>query len=363
MFRSGKSVLVLSCALALGLSACGRQAAQAPGAARGSVSGPTSVVARPATLTDFAYETEALGTAKANEAVDITAKATNRVIAFHFREGQQMKKGAVLVEFDGNEARANLAAAEAALKDSKSQFDRSRELYNSKALSASQLEQLEATMMTNRAQVDAARAKVNDTIILAPFSGRVGLRNVSVGSLVTPGQIITTLDDTNIIKLDFTVPEIVLASLAAGQTVEAKSAAYSDEVFRGRIVTIGTRVDTVSRSATVRALIDNYDQRLKPGMFMTVHVTRPVGKVLMIPEQALIPESDRQYVFVVYDGIAKQQQITIGRRRPGEVEVLTGLSAGDLVVVEGGENLREGAAVRVTAPASNPQQGAASKTT
>lgn len=310
------------------------------------------VIAQPATLIDFAYDTEALGSARANEALDITAKVTNRIIAFHFREGQQVKKGEILVEFDGNEARANLAAAEAALKDSKSQFNRSRELYNSKALSVSQLEELEATMMTHQAQVDAMRAKVNDTIIPAPFSGRVGLRNISVGSLVTPGQVITTLDDTSVIKLDFTVPETFLGSLAVGQTVEARGAAYPDEVFRGRIVTLDTRVDAVSRSATVRALIDNYDQRLKPGMFMRVHVTRQAGKALMVPEQALVPESDRQYVYVVQDGTAKRHEVNIGRRRPGEVEVLSGLAAGDMVVIEGGENLQDGAAVRLMSEAT-----------
>lgn len=360
-YKSRWFSLVVGLVLALGLSGCGRKA-ETQGGPLGmggaDRNAPARVVAQPADLVDFAYETEALGTAKANEAVDITAKATNRVIAFHFREGQQVKKGDVLVEFDGNEARANLAAAEAALKDSQGQFNRSRELFYSKALSESQLEQLEATMMANRAQVDAMRAKVNDTIILAPFSGRVGLRNVSVGSLVTPGQIITTLDDTSVIKLDFTVPETFLGSLAVGQTVEAKGAAYPDEAFRGRIVTVDTRVDSVSRSATVRALIDNYNQRLKPGMFMTVHVTRSAGKALMVPEQALIPEGDRQYVYVVRDDTARREQVTIGKRRPGQVEVLNGLAAGDMVIVEGGDNLAEGARVQLMEPAAESQPAA-----
>jgi membrane fusion protein (multidrug efflux system) len=306
-----------------------------------------SVVARPVTATEFAYETEALGTSKANESVDVTAKVTNRVVAFHFREGEQLQKGAVMVEFDGTEARASVAAAEAALNDATRQWKRSQELFQSKMLSAAALEQLEAARLTTQAQLDAARARLDDTVIRAPFSGHVGLRNVSVGSLVTPGQVITTLDDTSVIKLDFTIPETFIAALAAGQQIAANSATYPDATFRGRIATIGTRVDPVSRSVVVRALIGNQDQRLKPGMFLTVHITRAAGKALMIPEQSLVPESSRQYVYVIRDGKANKVEITIGRRRPGEVEVLKNLNAGDMVVVEGGEKLKNGAAVTV----------------
>jgi membrane fusion protein (multidrug efflux system) len=305
------------------------------------------VIARPVAATDFAYETEALGTAKANESLDVTAKITNRLVAFHFREGQQIQKDAVLVEFDGNEARASVAAAEAALNDGTRQANRSRELYQSKMLPLSSFEQVEATRLTAQAQLDAARARLNDTVIKAPFPGRVGLRNVSVGSLVTPGQVITTLDDTSVIKLDFTVPETYLAALAEGQQISAVSATYPDATFHGRVSTVGTRVDPVSRSAVVRALVGNADGRLKPGMFLTVHVRRPAGKALMIPEQSLVPEGNRQYVYVVRGDVAAKVEIGIGRRRPGEVEVTKNLQSGDLLVVEGGEKLRDGAAVTV----------------
>jgi membrane fusion protein, multidrug efflux system len=346
-------------AVLLALGACAKPAASPdstssrPGAAAGrrANNGPVTVIAHKVSATEFAYATEALGTAKANESVDITAKVTNRLVAFHFREGQQVQKGTVLVELDGTEARASVAAAEAALNDSTRQWKRSRELFDSKMLSAASLEQLEATRLTSQALLDAARSRLSDTIISAPFSGRVGLRNVSVGSLVTPGQIITTLDDTSVIKLDFTIPETFLAVLAEGQQIVAASATYPDAVFRGQIATIGTRVDAVSRSAVVRALVNNSDQRLKPGMFLTVHVTRAAGKALMIPEQSLMPEGDKQYVYVVRDGKASKLEIAIGRRRPGEVEVLKNLAAGDLLVVEGGEKLRDGSTVKIMADA------------
>jgi len=311
--------------------------------------GVIAVVAQKVQPIKFVDETEALGTAKSNEAVDITAKATNRVVAVHFREGEFVKQGTTLIEFDGAEARANLASAEAGLRDTQSQYQRSRELFQSKALSESDLIQLEAKMLTSKAAVEAAQARVNDTVINAPFSGRMGLRVISVGSLVTPGQVISTLDDTSIIKLDFTMPESYLASVREGQLVDAKSSAYIGKSFHGKVSSISPRVDPVSRSVVVRALIDNRDQQLKPGMFMTVHLTRSQGNVLMIPEQALVPQGERQFVYVINGDRASKVQVSIGRRKPGLVEVTDGVSPGALLVVEGGEKLSDGATVKLVA--------------
>lgn len=318
----------------------------ASGAPRGA-QGEVAVVAMAPELKDFAHEVQALGTLRANESVDITAKLSDRVVAIRFDEGQQVRKGEVLVELDSAEERADLAAAEAALADSRSQYNRSRELYETRALSEAQLDQLQATLSTNEARVAAARSRLSDTIIVAPFSGRVGLRNVSLGSLISPGQVITTLDDLSVMKLDFSVPEVFLATLQQGQEVGARSSAYGGEVFKGRVGSIDTRIDPVTRSVAVRAVIDNRDSKLRPGMFMTVIVTRSEGKALMLPEEAIVPEDTQHFVFVVRDGKAVKQTVEIGRRRPGEVEILSGLSSDDTVVVDGTVNLRTGAAVRV----------------
>jgi membrane fusion protein, multidrug efflux system len=315
------------------------------GAAARRPGGPIAVVVRQVETVDFVDSTEALGTAKANEAVDITAKATNRVVALHIREGQFVRQGDVLVEFDGIEARANLAAAEALARDSQSLYQRSKQLFQIKALSESDMVQAEARMLNSKSSVEAAQARVNDTVIRAPFGGRVGLRNVSVGSLVTPGQVITTLDDISVIKLDFSVPESFLSTVHEGDVLDAATSAWPEQVFSGRISSIATRVDPVSRSIMVRALIDNRAQRLKPGMFMTVKVQRSSGKALLIPEQALLPDGDNQFVYVVHDGIAHRIQVQLGRRRPGEVEARQGLQAGDTIVIAGGEKLHDGAQI------------------
>jgi membrane fusion protein (multidrug efflux system) len=300
---------------------------------------------------EFAHEVEALGTLRANESVDITAKVADRVAAIHFDEGQQVRKGEVLIELDNTEARADLAAAEAAASDSRSQYKRSQELYQTRALSEAQLDQLHATLLANEARVAAARSRLHDRVITAPFNGRVGLRNVSLGGLVNPGAVITTLDDLSIVKLDFSVPEIFLSTLQPGLTVQARSTAYPEQPFNGRVASVATRVDPTTRAVTIRALIDNRDGRLRPGMFMTVKLVRSEGLALMLPEQAIVPENDQHFVYVVADGKAHKRAVKIGRRRPGEVEVLEGLTADDGVVVDGTLNLRDGAPVRVQADA------------
>jgi membrane fusion protein (multidrug efflux system) len=170
---------------------------------------------------------------------------------------------------------------------------------------------------------------------------------VSLGGLVNPGAVITTLDDLSVVKLDFAVPEVFLSTLQPGLTVEARSTAYSDATFTGRVSSVDTRVDPTTRSVAIRALIDNRDGRLRPGMFMTVKLVRPAGQALMLPEQAIVPENDQHFVYVVADGKAHKREIKIGRRRPGEVEVLDGLGADDGVVVDGTLNLRDGVPVRV----------------
>ncbi|HEY0683952.1 MAG TPA: efflux RND transporter periplasmic adaptor subunit [Steroidobacter sp.] len=348
------SLLLL--ALVLGMGACTDSGTNSKGNKGGRAGGPREVpvtTAQPK-LKDFALEVEALGTVRAKESVDITAKVADRVAAIHFEEGKQVRKGEVLVELDNEEARADLAAAEAAERDSRSQFKRSKELFQTRALSEAQLDQLEATMLANQARVAAARSRLNDRLIRAPFDGRVGLRNVSLGSLVSPGGVITTLDDLSIVKLDFAVPELFLSSLKPGLTVEAQTTAYPNTTFKGRVDSVDTRVDPTTRAIVVRALIDNKDHRLRPGMFMTLQLVRKAGMALMLPESAIVPEDSKHFVFVVADGRARKREIKIGRRRPGEVEILTGVTEKDTVVIDGTLNLHDGTPV-ATRTESAPQ--------
>lgn len=355
------ALLALTAALA-GVGGCAdsdgevpaRTAGGAPGMGKaGGPGAPVNVLLAKIEQQPFSQDMEAIGTARANEALDVTAKVSNRITAIRFKEGQQVQAGEVLVEFDSEQVRASLAEAQAALDESRSQFKRSRELFTSKALSESQLDQLQATLSANEARVAGARSQLNDTIIRAPFAGRVGLRQVSVGSFVSPGTVITTLDDTSVIKLDFSVPEVFLSTLSEGMDIAAGTAAYPADRFKGRVSSIDSRLDPVSRALTVRARIDNRDGRLKPGMFMTVLLKRTDKPTLLVPEEALVPEGARKFVFLVREGKAVKTEVTTGRRRPGEVEVTQGLSSGDVVISEGIQKVRDGSPVQqLAAPAA-----------
>jgi membrane fusion protein (multidrug efflux system) len=232
--------------------------------------------------------------------------------------------------------------------ESTSQLNRSQELFKTKVVSASQLEQLKAKQEADAALVNAAQSRLDQTVIRAPFAGRLGLRRVSIGSVLDTNTVITTLDDTSSIKLDFNVPEVFLSSLEQGQDVAARSAAWPDQEFFGVVSTIDTRVDPISRTVAVRAVLPNSEGMLRPGMFLTVSLLKEEVQSLMIPEEAVVPERSKQFAFVVgADGIVQMREIQTGRRRPGEVEVLQGLTSGELVITEGTMKVRHGQAVTV----------------
>ena len=314
--------------------------------ANGPAAQVVEVVTAAATIQPLGIEIEAVGTARAKESVDVTSKASNTVAAIRFEEGDRVRKGAILVELDGAEARAALAEAEATLAESENQFKRSRDLYTQQALSVSQLDLIEATLKANRARVDMAKARLADTIIRASFDGRTGFRRVSVGSLVNPGTVITTLDDASLIKLDFTVAETYIHALERGLPVTAASAGLPGREFYGKVVNLDSRVDPVTRSIAVRAELPNKDGALRPGMFMTVRLQGEVAPALLAPEGAIVPEQGHTYVFVVENRVAVRREVKVGKRRPGEVEIVAGLQEHERVVIEGTQNLRDGLAVR-----------------
>jgi len=320
-----------------------------PGAGQGAGGGgaaPTVVVTAPARREHIEVGIEAIGTAISNEAVSVTSKISNLVTAIHFHDGEKVQAGQVLVELDRAQATADLAAATADYTNSVNQFNRSRELLATQSLSKAQFDQLEATMKSNDAKVAAAKAKLADTYIRAPFNGNVGLRRVSLGALINPGTVITTLDDTSVIKVDFSVPDLYVSEVRAGQSMLATSTAYPARRFEGRVVSVDSRIEPSTRSVTVRGLVPNADAALKPGMFLTVTLAKEQRAALVVPEQALVPEQAKQYVYVLAGDRVAKREVRIGRRDPGRVEVVSGVAEGDRVVIEGTLKLRDGAAVR-----------------
>jgi membrane fusion protein (multidrug efflux system) len=360
----GSRLLALSLsALFLFLSACSNSSGSggAPGGPGGGPKGfggggpqqTVGVVTAAASQGALGLEIEAIGSAVANESAEITSRTVNTVTAIRFGEGQLVRRGTVLVEFDSAQARADLAGAEAALAESRSNFKRSQDLFTTKALSQSQMDQIDATLKTNEAKVSSARAKLDDTIIRAPFDGRMGFRRVSVGSLVSPGTVISTLDDVAVMKLDFTVPQAYMFGIKPGLEITAQIAGVPDRSFTGKVTTLDSRVDPVSRSIIIRAELPNRDGTLKPGMFMTAKISAAALQAVLIPEGAVVPEQGKTFVFVVKDGVVSKREITIGRRRPGEVQVTTGLIDGERVVVEGTQKIRDGVQVLELEPVAS----------
>jgi membrane fusion protein, multidrug efflux system len=334
------------------------QAPMGPAGGPGRAGGPPlAVTTAPPTRELLGAEIEAVGTALANESVEVTAKVSNRIEAIRFTEGQRVAKGAVLVQLDRAQAAAEVAEAEANLAEARRQLRRGQDLEPTQVLSRAQLDQLQTAVTTAEARVAAARSRLDDTVIRAPFAGRTGFRRVSVGGLVSAGAVITTLDDTSVIKLEFNVPQSFLGELAVGLPVVARVEGLGDRVFDGRIATLGSRLDPVTRSIAVRAELPNADGLLKPGMFMSVTLRGRTTPTLVLPEQAIVPEEGRNYVFVVDEGRAVRREVTTGLRRPGRVAIVAGLEDSDRVIIDGTFRARDGAAV-VEAGAA-PADGAA----
>ena len=324
------------------IAACGDEPQSRPSGAWGAT---PKVVTQRIEMRPLVDEIEALGTARANESVEIRPRISSLVTGIFFEEGQFVEQGDLLLELENSEIVAGLALAEASLSESRSLYNRSRELESTQAISASSLEALLAQVKVDEANVEAARAKLRNTRVRAPFSGRIGLRRVSPGSYVDTDTVITTLDDVSVIKLDFSVPETFVNVISEDIGIVARSLVFPDREFQGTVASIDTRLDPISRAVEVRAVIPNDDELLKPGMFMTVGLQRDRGDVLMAPEQAIVPEGSRQYVFVVSDGHVQKRQVRLGRRIPGYVVIADGLAAGDSVVTEGTHRVRDGGAV------------------
>lgn len=306
---------------------------------------------------------EALGTAQANESVTLTAKVTDTVRRVNFEDGDYVEAGTVLIELTNQEEEALLAEARANLDDAQSQLRRLEDMSQRGLAAASDLDVARSRAAAMEARFDSIVARLRDRLIQAPFSGLLGFRQVSPGTLVSPSTPITSIDDISVIKLDFTVPETAIGTMSEGARVVAKSVSFPGRDFEGTVRTVGSRVDPVTRAVTVRAHIVNGDRVLRPGMLLTVEVVTAERSALVVPEGSVFQIQNRAYVYRVDGDTARQQEIEIGGRRFGIVEVLGGLQEGDPIVVEGIIKLRDGAKLRYEATAegavSESSQGSA----
>jgi membrane fusion protein (multidrug efflux system) len=340
-----RSVFSLCTAIvALTLVGCGQPSAPGgpPGGARPQPVHVETVVKKP-----WIDRIQALGTARANESVTLTAKTAETVARVNFDDGQLVEAGAVLVEMTDRTEVAQLKEAQAAAVEAQKQYERLAGLVKQGTVTQSQVDQQLAVRDSARARMEAIRVRLQDRVVTAPFAGILGFRAVSPGTLVQPGTVIATLDDVSTIKLDFSIPETFLTALAPGQEIEATSAAFPDRTFKGIVSSLSSRVDPITRSVTVRAQLPNEDRLLKPGMLLAVDVLNRARESLSIPEVALSATRERMFVYRVSDSKAEEVTVRIGARRSGEVEVLDGLTEGDRIVTDGLVRMRNGAAVQI----------------
>ncbi|SDO01287.1 efflux RND transporter periplasmic adaptor subunit [Vreelandella arcis] len=310
-----------------------------------------SVIGARAVLAPWSDPIEALGTLQADESVTLSATVTDTIAEITFQDGQRVAQGDTLIRLQDAEEQALLRVAQALRDEQRNALGRSTELQNRNLAARADVEDNQSRLDQAEAEIAALNARLQDYQLKAPFSGRVGIRNVSPGALVTPGMALITLDKLDVMKLDFSVPEAYLNRLAPGLSLSATTAAFPDKVFNGEIASLGTRVDPVTRSINVRAELDNPDERLRPGMLMEVVVRQQPRESLVLPESAIQPDGNRHYVMLIDDHVTsprlRQQSVEIGERRAGEVEINDGVAPGDIVVVHGLQRARDGQTVRV----------------
>ncbi|MDF3126172.1 efflux RND transporter periplasmic adaptor subunit [Rheinheimera sp. 1928-s] len=319
---------------------------QSPAEEQKATNAATLVTTQVVSPSVLVRQVTSLGTALANESVQIVTNTSDYLTALHINEGQRVEKGQLIAQLNDVEERARVAELSASLLDQKRQLDRVKNLAKTQATAQSLLDEQQTRVNTTQAQLDAVKARLNEMTIRAPFSGVLGLRQVSEGAYLTSGTVLTTLDDLNLIRLEFSVAEYYLAQLKPGMAVNSSSVAYPGKVFTGQIKAIDTRLDPVTRSVKVHALVPNEQLELRPGMLLNVGVTLDELQALQISEKAIVPLQNKHYVFVVNkDNSVTQTEVQLGQRMPGLVEIVSGLSSGDEVVIEGTTKIRSGSLI------------------
>ncbi len=285
-----------------------------------------------------------LGTALAYDSAKIVSATSDYLTTLQINEGQPVKKGSLIAQLNDTEEQARVNELKALLTEQNRQLMRLKNLTRTQASAQSLLDEQQAKVNATQAQLQALQARLSEMRIYAPFDGVLGLRQVSAGAFISAGTVITTLDDISKLKVEFNVAERYMADLQPKMPIQITNIAYGKQVFNGSIQALDPRIDPLTRTIRAHGVIENADLKLRPGMLLNVTVTLATAKVLTIPEKALVPLQNKQYLYVVAaDNTVSQVEVTLGDRQPGWVEITSGLTAGTEVVIEGTQKLRAGA--------------------
>ncbi|MCM5680972.1 efflux RND transporter periplasmic adaptor subunit [Schlegelella sp. S2-27] len=341
------------------------QAASTPAPSRAAApagrAGPAGTVAvevgkvETTALTD---EAQAVGTLRSRQGVVVRPEVAGRIAALGFRDGQQVRKGQLLVQLDDTLVAAQVKQAQAEVSIARANDQRNRELLAENFVSQAAVDQTAANLQVAEAQLALARAQLERMKIVAPFNGTAGIRLVNVGDYLAAGADIVNLEDLSRVYVDFRLPERYLPQLRIGQSVQVTLDALPQRRFQGRIEAMDPLVDASGRSVLVRASLDNPDGMLRPGMFARVDtVLSTRAKALVVPEEAVLPDAGKQYVIKVVPvqdaqgqpaRVSQRSEVQTGARRQGRVEILKGVEAGDVVVTAGHQRVaRDGTMLQV----------------
>jgi membrane fusion protein (multidrug efflux system) len=323
-----------------------------PGSVKGGPGAAPAVVVEAVTAStaSMPQTITAVGSLRSDESVTLRPEVAGRVVAIGFEEGRPVAKSAVLVKLDAAINAAEVQQAKANLTLAKSKYERAIDLQKQGFISGQARDEAENNLKVAEAAEALAAARLAKTEIRAPFSGIIGLRSVSIGDYVKEGQDMVNLESIDPLKVDFRVPEIYLKQVQVGQTLEVGLDALPGKTYQGKVTAINPLVDAAGRAIVIRALVKNADTALRPGMFARVKLlTREAVDALVLPEQALVPQGEDQYVYRVVDGKAVRTKVEVGQRRDSRVEVLKGVAPGDTIITAGQIKIRDGTPVTFAA--------------
>jgi len=289
----------------------------------------------------------AVGSLQSNESVILSSEISGRVTQISFSEGAAVKAGKLLIQLDDAVLKAQLEQAQANLSLHEADYLRTEALLKDHAISQQERDTAYARWVLDKASVNLAEAQWGKTRILAPFSGTLGLRMISPGDYIEPGKPLVNLEDTQSLKVEFSIPEKYAPSIAKGQSFVLHSAGFAKRDFTGEIYAINPMVNAASRSLVVRGRLDNQEGLLRPGQFANLQLIIAAREnALFIPEQAVIPQPQSSLVYRVVDGKAQMVPVQLGQRIKGWVEVTSGLVKGDFVVTGGHQKIGPGSPVQ-----------------
>jgi membrane fusion protein (multidrug efflux system) len=313
------------------------------GAGRASL--PVEVArAKAARLSDDIF---AIGTLLAYESVSVSSETSGRVSEILFKDGTAVAEGAPLFKLDADLVNASLDEANSRLSLAESTFNRNNTLRKSGTIAQTAYDASLTELEVARTAVESAKVLLKKLTIAAPFSGTLGFRTVSVGAYVTPGTVLVQLDAIDRLKVSFSVPELEQSRIATGQQVEVTADAVPDETFTATISAIAPSIDVNGRALLIRADLDNKALTLRPGLLVRISVKGPARDAVLVPEAAIVQRGDNAFVYLPRDNTAKQAKVRLGKRIPGSIEIVEGISAGDEVIIAGNTRLTDGAAIEV----------------